>query len=368
MKEKKAKNGHKWQQVKSYLLSQISDGNYRPGDILPSENYLCEKENVSRNTVRQALKELENEGMIYRVRGKGTFLSDYESPNQVANQETFGLILQEVSGRQVSSLIQGFDDTLYPENYQTLICQTGDDISKQGNIILRLIHRGIDGVAIIPSTCGKTPAFQIQLLIDNGIPVVLCHRGVTGIQAPTLTWDMEETGRIAGKFLLENGHKNIAYFGTYKYELTEANLRGLSSVMAESGISLRPSHVIFGPCGDSAKLSTEREKLAADLLGSDQSPTAIFFNNDNDAEMVYWLAMQMGIRIPQDISIISFGDCHRNSMFSRMLTSVVLDEYDLGVQTAKMLYQMKKKGEIFQKQKPRMLRLDISRGKTVQKK
>jgi GntR family transcriptional regulator len=64
-----------YEQLKQVLLHQIEQGEYGPGDLLPSEHELCDKYSVSRTVVRQALGELVNEGRLYRMRGKGTFVA-----------------------------------------------------------------------------------------------------------------------------------------------------------------------------------------------------------------------------------------------------------------------------------------------------
>lgn len=62
-------------QLKEYLQKQVDSGEYKPGDMLPSEADLCKQFKVSRTVVRQALKELEHEGIVYKRRGKGTFVN-----------------------------------------------------------------------------------------------------------------------------------------------------------------------------------------------------------------------------------------------------------------------------------------------------
>ncbi|WP_338818235.1 HTH-type transcriptional repressor NagR [Moorella thermoacetica] len=62
-------------QLMQLFRQQIEEGEYQPGDSFPSENELCERFGVSRPTVRQALNELVREGLLHRVKGKGTFVS-----------------------------------------------------------------------------------------------------------------------------------------------------------------------------------------------------------------------------------------------------------------------------------------------------
>lgn len=62
-------------QIKTRLLEAIDNGQLKPGDRVPSERELTESFSVSRMTARQALKELEAQGFLYRVQGKGTFVA-----------------------------------------------------------------------------------------------------------------------------------------------------------------------------------------------------------------------------------------------------------------------------------------------------
>lgn len=69
----------RYQQLKDLIIEQISKGELLPSDRVPSENELVESENVSRMTANRALRELNNEGYVDRVAGRGTFVSDYRS-------------------------------------------------------------------------------------------------------------------------------------------------------------------------------------------------------------------------------------------------------------------------------------------------
>ena len=66
----------KYEQLKSFVLAELHSGRLKPGDALPSEPKLADSLQVARNTIRQALGELEQEGVIERIKGQGTFVRD----------------------------------------------------------------------------------------------------------------------------------------------------------------------------------------------------------------------------------------------------------------------------------------------------
>lgn len=72
-------------QLKDALTAAIDAGRYQPGDLIPGENELIDRFDVSRTVVRQALAELTNEGRIYRLRGKGSFVSGRKVTDRVSH-------------------------------------------------------------------------------------------------------------------------------------------------------------------------------------------------------------------------------------------------------------------------------------------
>ncbi|HBG28547.1 MAG: hypothetical protein A2Y10_19890 [Planctomycetes bacterium GWF2_41_51] len=357
--------GLKWQAVKKFVLSEVAMGKYTQGDVLPSESYLCQHVGVSRNTIRQAFDELEKEGYINRVQGKGTFLAKFHSGKAAQKTQMFALIIPDIVRTLYPSLVQGFDHEQSIRSYQTVICQTYNDVNKQGNIILQLLNRGIDGLAIVPPTMLSTPVFQIEQLINANIPVVACHRSIAGINIPTLTWDREGVGKLAGKILLEQGHRRIAYFGVSKYSVTEAHVKGLKAVLNDAGISLQENLIIYEPASDTEELENKKISMFIDLLGTKERPTAVFCNDDTEAERVYWIANKIGMKVPQDLSIIGFGNNHRDTIFRKNLTSVVVDEYSLGKKAALILHETRAGKLLMHNDQTFMIDLNIHVGTTV---
>lgn len=86
-----------YHQLKRRIIDDIARQGLRAGDLLPGEHRLCEKFNVSRTVVRQALSQLENQGIIERVKGKGTFVAHQKVPESLVH--TLTGLYEEVAAR-----------------------------------------------------------------------------------------------------------------------------------------------------------------------------------------------------------------------------------------------------------------------------
>ena len=86
----------RYQQLKDLIIGRISSGELQPSDRVPSENELVEAMNVSRMTANRALRELNDEGYVERIAGRGTFVSDFRSQSHLLKVQN---IADEIAGR-----------------------------------------------------------------------------------------------------------------------------------------------------------------------------------------------------------------------------------------------------------------------------
>ena len=86
-----------YHQLKRRIIDDIASQGLHPGDLLPGEHRLCEKFHVSRTVVRQALSQLETQGVIERVKGKGTFVAHQKVPESLVH--TLTGLYEEVAAR-----------------------------------------------------------------------------------------------------------------------------------------------------------------------------------------------------------------------------------------------------------------------------
>ncbi len=345
-------------------MAELHAGRLRPGDALPTEHELAAGAKMSRNTVRLALADLERDGVIRRIPGRGTFIHDSALQRLKRGLDLFALVIPDTRGGYYPSLQRGFHDASGELHSQVIVCDTDNDPFRQADALLQLIDQKVAGIALVPTTSPLTPAHQIRPLHERSIPVVFCHRRVQGIQAPLVTFSGFDVGRRAGHAILEHHHARVAYFSAQRAGLSLQYEEGLREVLRAGGGELG-----FLCSDDTSKPTAEHEafieKNLLALLKAPHRPTAIFCAFDSEAEMVYLVLQRMGIRVPHEISLVGFGGTWREGALARRLTSVAVDEEELGRIAVKLLNQMGS-GELpLNDQTEILMPLSISPGETL---
>lgn len=337
----------KYEQLKKLLMSDIAAGRLQPGRALPSEQRLAESLSIARSTVRQAMADLERGGLIVRVHGKGTFIHDQARERMDRRRDLFALIVPETRVGFYPSLLRSFEDAAGRLHNQVIVCNSNNDVERQGNAILQLIDQDVAGVAIVPTTAPPTPAYQIRQLQKRGIPVVFCARSVEGVRAPLVAIPFEEVGRRAGEMILRAGHRRLAYFGIHRSKAAIAYEQGLRQALNGAAGRSAELHAFYGasPVPDVAAHEQEISESLDRMLDLPQPPTAVFASFDSVAELIYVLLGRRGIRVPEEISLVGFGGTERHGAMGRRVTSVTVDEVAMGVRAAELLDRMRR-GEL----------------------
>jgi len=365
-------NQPKYERLKTYFMAELASGRLRPGDPLPAEQRLAKTLKVARNTVRQAMAELVRDGLIHRVPGKGTFVDEQVRARLNRGLEVFAMITPETGAAFYLSLLDGFESAASRINHQTLIGQSRNDVNLQAGIILQLLDKNVAGVAMVPTSV-PTPVYQIRQLQERGIAVVFCHRAVEDISAPALLLPFRDQGRTAGEALIRHGHRNVAiltFGGTEKYtephyvEMVMAAFR--DAVLAGGGKVCDECPHLFP--FSSTKLG-EREEEVFEFLQRlccrPDRPTAIVATFDNLAELLFLQLGQLGLRVPEDISLVGFGDANRRGTVVRQLTSVTVDEREVGQRAAELLHEMRSGERPIDDDERIMVPLGFAEGRTL---
>jgi DNA-binding LacI/PurR family transcriptional regulator len=331
----------KYEQLRQYILDELLAGRLSPGDMLPTEVELASLFRVARNTVRQALYRLDEEGLVRRVRGKGTYISQPVRHSMPTGQESFALVLPDTTGGHCPNLVQGFVRAATEANSHALVNDTLNEVDKQAGIFLKLLSSRPAGVALVPAL-EPCPPNQIQLLQQAGIGVVFCHRPVEGVRAPLLEMPYLEVMRTAGTAVALRGHRRIALITSIRSATFGIYVEGLRAAVAPFGATISDRWVYVGE-GQSLDIHRREQSLRVflrSIMSAEDAPTAVVTTFDSIAEAVYMLLGELGVRVPEDVSLIGFGGTRRDSALLRRLTSVVIDGEAVGKEAYRVLKEI----------------------------
>ncbi len=172
--------------------------------------------------------------------------------------------------------------------------------------------------------------------VANPLPIVNCCECVTDDSMPTVQLDNRAAAQAMVRYLMGLGHNRIGVItGPPESPLTSGRMAGYKAALEEAGQVFDPSLVTEGDYSLSAG-----EDRASALLAADQPPTAIFCFNDEMAYGAMRRVKQMGLRVPEDISVAGFDDLPYSKYMEPALTSVCQPSAEFGPVAVHMLFEM----------------------------
>lgn len=335
---------------------KILTNELKADEKLPTEMEISEKHQVSRITATRALKELELRDLIYRIKGSGSYVKNQNVKIKV-NKKPMGhlsiISLVLPFGDNFSSAIfEGIENVAKEENYFVTFHNSNDDPIIERKLIEEIIARGSHGLIVYPSSSTKNMHLYSSLLIDH-YPFVLIDRNIHGIEAP-LVWTDHLNGfyDITSK-LLTDGHKKIIFVGTSLYTISSEaeRYKGFCKAHIDSGTPLMENHLYTEANINDIPDDFYPEKTIFDreahflfdklmMLDEDKRPTAIAAVHDEVAEVLIRVAIEKGIRIPEDFSITGFDNLAFSAHLPVPLTTVAQPAELIGTEAAKELFMI----------------------------
>lgn len=316
------------------IKNDINEGRIKNGDKLPSEHELAEMYGMSRHTVRKALSILENEGFVRAEHGRGTFCTISDRGKKRSN--TAAVITTYISDYIFPNVINGVYDVMTKNGYNIILKNTKNSINTERKCLQDILETGVDGVIIEPSKsqifCRNTELYD--RLDAEGIPYVFIHGIYPQMQdKPHVVMDDEGGAYKLTQHLAKLGHKRIA--GIFKADDSQGTKRhrGYARALKEYGIEYDPETVIW--------YHTEDRKIrpqAAVKCLTENGVTAIVCYNDQIAGAVIKELGNMGLSVPDDISVTGFD----NSAIAEELgiTTAVHPKEKIGREAAELLLRL----------------------------
>lgn len=255
-------------------------------------------------------------------------------PNAVARSlfkkqsKTIALILPDIKNPFFPEVARGVEDLLNSREYTLLLCNSDEDIEKEINYMEMIEQKYVDGVIIVTSTL--TP----KHIKSAAVPVVALDRPI-GENVPSVSVNNFEGARQAVRHLKSAGCKRIAHIrGPVNVINSDDRYKGyLEEVENESWFDHR--YVVPGEF-DVQKTAEATMRL----LTENPEIDGIFAGNDYMAMGVMKAARKLGIRVPEELSVIGFDGIEMGQLTNPEMTTMAQPIYDLGKTAAELLLQI----------------------------
>ncbi|MFO7295624.1 MAG: GntR family transcriptional regulator [Clostridia bacterium] len=328
----------KYQRLKEYIIEIIQQKQLKFGDRIFSENELAERFGISRHTVRQAIGELVNEGWLYRLHGKGTFVGNGPY-GRGKKMRTIGVITTYLNDYIFPAIICGINSVLLEHGYDMLLSCTYNQHRMERLCLENLRNHSIAGLIIEPTKSAlPNPNLDLyQELRRKDVPILFIHGCYENFDGSYVVEDDTWAGYIATKHLIELGHTRIG--GVFKKDDIQGHYRfaGFKKAHEEAGLEIAPSRVLWF---DTEQALNFESSIMGDLICLLKGCSGIVCYNDQMAIKILDVLRGMGLSVPEDVSLVSFDDSQLAVASEVKLTTVAHPQERLGQQAAKALIDM----------------------------
>ncbi len=333
--------GLKHEQITQQLRERLASGAYEPGDFLPAERLLAEQFGVSRPTLRKALEPLVEAGALVNLPGVGTRVASANGAPRAtpaegaarADWRIIALLLPDITNRFFIEVTEAIEYTALQRGYQLLLCNSRHQGALEAVHIRQLAERGVDGV-IIGHDPNQEPPETLRLLEEAGIPFVFLFSNPRTARYDSVVLDEQSGVQQALRYLFSLGHREIAYCRTAGI-VPHPRETAYRNIMAAHGLTVRESHILpFEKLEGAAGQEAVRKLLAAR-----PRPTAVFAGNDHSALLLLKNLAALGVRVPEDLSVIGFDNLSFTEHLTTPLTTVDQPKQEMGRRAVELLLE-----------------------------
>lgn len=298
---------------------------------------------VSVSTVSKVLNDRPGIGADTRERVQALLREHrYEAPaarSVQSSKGTIGLVMDDLTSAYSLDIIRGVSDGGWDMGVDVVVGRSfagrADDRStKHGSWATRLERSGRRGVILVTTELADEHLADFERV---GLPVVLIDpRNEVNLAVPSVGATNWTGGASATEHLIELGHTRIGFLGGPRLTAcSQARLHGHQAALDRAGLPLPSDLVVHGTFH-----YREAHVLGRDLLDRQQRPTAIFAANDQSAIGVMQAAYELGLRIPDDLSIVGFDDTSIARWSTPPLTTVHAPLAQIGRVALRTLLQL----------------------------
>jgi LacI family transcriptional regulator len=284
---------------------------------------IANKIKVSKVTVSKALRDHPDISSETKRLIKETAQSLGYSPNYLARNlsakksNTIGLVVPKIAHHFFATAIETIYSVAFENGYEIMMTVSQEDAFYEITHINTLLSMRVDGLLV--SVTEKTKDLDVfNLVKKKKIPLVFFDRVIGGLGFSSVTTDDQAGAYKAIKQVIDIGYTKIAHLAGYGYtNIGRARLTGFQDAMNDYNIEINPEWVIEGGFSEE-----DGYRGFWKLFKSNNMPEVVFAVTFPVAMGMYTAAEEIGLSIPDDVDVISFGGSVYNRFFSPSMTYI----------------------------------------------
>lgn len=339
------------QEVELELARRIKGGEVPPGSKLPPELELAGEFGVSRTTIRHALISLENQGLVKRIHGRGTFAQDETRAPFTAQGRKGAIyaIIPHLTSSFTGTIITGAQEELFNKGHNLSVLPTNDSMAKEMDYLQMIIKSGAAGVLLHPTKSEFYNPYVTQL-IEKGIPLVMTGRYYRFVDCSYVDGHNYQGSYDAITYLIGLGHRKIGLVTkkTLIHTSLEDRIQGYQDALADHNLPLDRRTILLDLPDNRAvyweSANEEQEQAVVnclvDYIKASPDMTAVLALNDRIAADLIKAAKQCGLVVGRDLSIIGFDNVALSASLDPPLTTVNGPTIAIGKRAAEILLSL----------------------------
>ena len=242
---------------------------------------------------------------------------------------TLALVITDITNPFFTIIARGVEDTAAEAGYNVIFCNTDESEIKEDKYLHLLLQKQVDGILLVPANSASK---SIEFILDQGTPVVVLDRRVSVQGIDVVRGDSFGGGYELTRLLLNLGHRRIAILnGSIDVSTSQDRLAGYKKAMEEAGAEAYEQFYY----GDFTQArGYDMTRLA---LSQDPQPSALFAANNMIAIGTLWALRDLGMRVPEDVAVVSFDDLPQNLIAYPFLTVVTQPAYEMSKRATELL-------------------------------
>jgi len=331
-----------YRHVAQTLRKRLIDGIMADGSKLPSLREMAEEFDVSTMTIRQAINLLEKEGHLYRVSSAGAYVRTAPHEKKTS-MEMVAFTSVHLGSPFEIELARSVEKACQQKGWLIQLSNAHSDTELESRNIMRLANSNSNG-AIIMHTCNPRNVQILHDLKKRDYPFVLVDRSPPGINTDFVESDHEQGAYLATQYLIEHKHSQVLMLTLPPViSSLEARIRGYERALSEAGLVMNTEGKVWVDMNDT--IAGVREKRGwmggynaiMPVLKKHKKPLAIFSSDDYTGWGVYQACRELGLRIPEDVSIICFDDTDISRAMVPPMTAVAQRTEEIGRKAVELL-------------------------------